>query len=129
MTPEERQHRIREIAQRVAVRLAEHWPEEGTHVNELEDFAERMGQEVQREVSEQVLREEAARQEGNQRACPCGGRATFPRFHGLWRVTAAGRLRVLRAYYHCQHWGQGCCPADTRLGLGPAHTTPPPRPA
>jgi hypothetical protein len=124
MTPEEHQRRIREIAERVAERLVEQWPETGAHVNELEDFAERMGQEVQREVSEQVLREEAERKEGNDCACSCGGRATFQRFHGLWIVTAAGRLRVRRAYYHCERCGQGCCPADGRLGLGPANTTP-----
>ena len=102
MNPEERQRQIREIAERVAERLAEQWPAAGAHVNDLEDFAERMGQEVQREVSEHVLQEEAERKEGNQWACPCGGRATFQRFHGLWIVTAAGRLRVLRAYYHCE---------------------------
>ena len=124
MNPEERQRQIREIAERVAERLAEHWPEAGTHVNELEAFAERMGHEVQREVSEQVLGDEAARKEGNQCACPCGGRAFFQRFHGLGIVTAAGRLRVRRAYYHCTRCGQGLCPADARLGLGPANTTP-----
>ena len=124
MTPEEHQQRIQEIAQRVAERLVAHWPETGAHVNELEDFAERMGQEVQREVSEAVLREEAERKEGNECACPCGARATFQRFHGLWIVTAAGRLRVRRAYYHCVRCGQGDCPADARLGLGTANTTP-----
>jgi hypothetical protein len=124
MNPEERQRHIREIAERVAERLVEHWPSPGAHVNDLEDFAERMGQEVQREVSEQVLREEAERKEGNTCACPCGGRATFQRFHGLGIVTAAGRLRVRRAYYHCKSCGAGWCPADGRLGLGPANTTP-----
>ena len=124
MTPEERQRLIREIAERVAERLTERWPAEGAHINDLEDFAERLGQEVQREVSEHVLQEEAARRDGNQCACPCGGCATFQRFHGLWILTAAGRLRVRRAYYHCENCGQGFCPADARLGLGPANTTP-----
>lgn len=127
MTPAEHQRRIREIAERVAERLAEHWPEPGAHVNDLEDFAERMGREVQREVSEQTIREEAERKEGNHCACPranCKGRALFQRFHGLGLVTAAGRLRVVRAYYLCERCGHGFCPADTRLGLGPAHTTP-----
>ncbi|HEU4753753.1 MAG TPA: hypothetical protein VFU47_11655, partial [Armatimonadota bacterium] len=124
MTAEERQHRIQEIAQRVAERLADQWPAAGAHVNDLEDFAERVGHEVQREVSAEVLQEEAARKEGNQSACPCGGRATFQRFHGLWIVTGAGRLRVRRAYYECRQCGRGHCPADARLGLGPAHTTP-----
>lgn len=127
MSPEEHQRRIREIAERVAARLAEHWPEPGAHINELEDFAERMGREVQREVNEQVIREEAERKEGNHCACPrpgCGGRALFQRFHGLGLVTAAGRLRVRRPYYLCERCGHGFCPADLRLGLGPANTTP-----
>lgn len=124
MTPEEREQRIQEIARRVAERLADEWPVPGTHINELEDFAERVGHEVQREVSEQVLRDEAVRKEGNSQACSCGGRATFQRFHGLDLVTVAGRLRVQRAYYYCAGCGQGHCPADARLGLGPASTTP-----
>jgi len=124
MSPEERLRRIREVADRLAERLVDQWPEEGAHINDLEDFAERMGQSVQRELSEDVLQDEAARKEGNQSACPCGGRATYQRHHGLTLRTAAGRLRVQRAYYHCARCGRGFCPADARLGLGPGHTTP-----
>lgn len=124
MTPEERQRRIRELAERVAERLAEQWPEEGASINDLEDFAERMGHSVQREVSEQVLQEEAQRKEGNPCACACGGTATYQRHHGLTIVTAAGRQRVERPYYRCHRCGRGWCPADLRLGLGPANTTP-----
>ena len=54
MTPEERQRRIREIADRLAERLAERWPEEDAHVNALEDFAERIGRDLQGELSERV---------------------------------------------------------------------------
>jgi hypothetical protein len=124
MTPEERQRRIREIAQRVAERVAEHWPAEGADINDLEDFAERMGHDLQREISERALGEEAERKEGNQSACSCGGTATFQRYHGLTLVTAAGRLRLRRAYYHCERCGRGHCPADARLRLGPSNTTP-----
>lgn len=125
MTPEERQRHIREVAERVAERLVDQWPQEGAHINELEDFAERMGQSVQREVSERVLQDEAARKEGNQCPCPdCAGTALFQRYHWLTLVTAAGRQPVRRPYYHCRTCGQGHCPADRRLGLGPGHTTP-----
>lgn len=124
MTPEERQRRIDELAKRLAERLAEQWPETGADINDLEDFAERMGQDVQRELIERTLPEEAERKEGNQSACPCGGTATFKRYHGLTVVTAAGRVRVRRAYYHCAGCGQGHCPADGRLRLGPGNTTP-----
>jgi hypothetical protein len=124
MTPEERERRIREIAERMAERLVEQWPEEGADINDIEDFAERLGQDVQREISAQILQRQAERKEGNQTTCPCGGTATYQRHHGLTLVTAAGRLRVRRAYYHCERCGKGRCPADARLRLGPSNTTP-----
>lgn len=124
MTPEERQRRIREVAERLAERLAEQWPEEGADINDIEDFADRLGQDVQRELREQILPHEAERKEGNQTTCPCGGTATYQRHHGLTLVTAAGRVRVRRAYYHCSRCGKGHCPADARLRLGTANTTP-----
>lgn len=124
MTPEERQCHIREISERVAERLAAEWPEGDAHINDLEDFAERVGQDLQREVSERTLREQAERKEGNRIACPCGGTATYRRHQELTVVTAAGRIRVRRAYYRCARCGVGQCPADARLGLGPANTTP-----
>jgi hypothetical protein len=124
MTPEERECRIRELAERLAERLVQQWPEAGTDINDLEDFAERIGQDVQQEIIERTLPEEAERKEGNQSACPCGGTASFQRYHGLTVVTAAGRVRVRRAYYHCERCGKGHCPADGRLRLGPSNTTP-----
>lgn len=124
MSPEERQRRIREVADRLAERLAEQWPETGADINDIEDFADRLGQDVQRELREQILPHEAERKEGNQSACPCGGTATYQRHHGLTLVTAAGRVRVLRAYYHCSRCRKGHCPADARLRLGPGNTTP-----
>jgi hypothetical protein len=124
MTPEERQQRIREIAEKLAERLAEQWPEVGADINDIEDFADRLGQDVQREIREQILPHEAERKDGNQTSCPCGGTATYQRHHGLTLVTAAGRVRVRRAYYHCEQCGKGHCPADARLRLGPSNTTP-----
>lgn len=124
MNPEERQRIIREIAERVAERLVLQWPKPGADIDDLEDFAERMGRDVQREISEQALPEEAERKEGNGAACACGGTALFQRYHGLTLVSAAGRVRVRRAYYHCGSCGQGHCPADGRLRLGPGNTTP-----
>lgn len=124
MSPEERERRIREVADRLAERLAEQWPEDGADINDLEDFAERMGHDIQREISERTLQPEAERKESNQSTCACGGQATFQRYHGLTLATAAGRVRVRRAYYHCAACGQGQCPVDARFRLGPANTTP-----
>lgn len=124
MNPEERERRIREIAERLAERLAAEWPEGNLTVNEIEDLAERVGHDVQREITDGFLREEAARKEGHQAACSCGGTATYRRHNELTVVTAGGRVRVRRAYYYCPSCRKGHCPADRRLGLGPANTTP-----
>lgn len=124
MSREERKRHIREIAERLAEQLTAAWPEDDLTTNAIEDLAERLGHDVQREISDRLLGDEAARQEGNQAACPCGGCATYRGHNGLTLVTAAGRARVRRAYYYCDHCREGHCPADQRLGLGPANTTP-----
>ena len=124
MPPTEREGHIREIAQRLAERLAAEWPEGDLTINQIEDLAEQLGHDVQAEVSARLLRETAARKEGHRAACPCGGWATYRRHYPLPIVTAAGRLAVQRAYYYCDHCRTGQCPADARLGLGPANTTP-----
>jgi len=61
MTHEERQPRICEMSDRLAKWLTEHWPESGADINVLEDFAERMGQELHRQFIERTLPEEAER--------------------------------------------------------------------
>jgi hypothetical protein len=124
MTPEERERRIREIAERLAERLDTEWREGDLTVNDIEELAERVGQEVQREITERFLREEAVRKEGPHTACPCGATATYRGRNALTVVTTGGRVRVERAYYYCGSCRQGHCPADARLGLGPANTTP-----
>jgi len=77
MTPEERERRIREIAERLAQRLDEAWPEGHLTVNAIEDLAERLGHEVQREFTERFLREAAERKDGLQTRCPCGGAVIY----------------------------------------------------
>jgi len=124
MTPEERDRRIREIAERVAERLDAEWPEGNLTLNDIEDLAERVGHDVQREITDRFLQKEATRKAGPRTACPCGGVAIYRRRQALTLLTTGGRVRVQRAYYYCSACRQGHCPADVRLGLGPANTTP-----
>ena len=124
MTPEERQAKIREIANRLAERLEREWPATDADITDLEDTAERAGREVMREVSEELLREQAEPRPGNQTACPCGARATFRGYHERTVVTAHGRIPMRRAYYYCRTCRQGHCPLDRQWRLGRGHTTP-----
>ena len=127
MTPEERQARRRkleEIAHRVVERLEREWPAADAHINDLEDLTERVGRELMREVTAELLRERAPRRDGNESACACGGAAPYKGDQALILVTAHGRLPIQRAYFYCARCRQGHCPLDREWGLGPAHTTP-----
>lgn len=124
MTPEERRCKLEAIAQRVVDRLEREWPADTAHINDLEDLAERVGREMMREVTAELLRERAPRRAGNESACACGGAAPYKGDQALTLVTAHGRLPIRRAYFYCDRCRQGHCPLDQQWGLGPAHTTP-----
>jgi hypothetical protein len=121
---QERQERVRRIAERLAERLEQEWPEGDLHINEIEELAERLGRDVMRDITREVLPEPHRPKPGNQRACACGKQARYRGMSGLTLVTTHGRLRVRRAYYYCAACGTGHCPLDREWGLGPGNTTP-----
>jgi hypothetical protein len=121
---QEREARIRRIADRMTERLQREWPDGKASINELEDLAERLGREVMREVTTEVLRDQSQQRQGNQSACACGQQAFYRGQYPLKVVTASGRVRLRRAYYYCAHCGKGHCPLDREWGLGSANTTP-----
>lgn len=120
----EREAQIEALLRQYREQLEQTLPEGPLDINQIEEVAERVSHEVQRELTERLVQEELERDEGNQTACACGGSARFRGRYAQEIVTAAGRLRVRRAYFYCVACGQGGCPADRRLGLGPANTTP-----
>lgn len=124
MTPEEREQKIREITERLAERLRQQWPDESVPLSEIEDVVGRVGGDTLRELTEEMLREQVQRREGNQCACPCGKRAVFRGYYGLTVTTEYGKVRLRRAYFYCAACQHGHCPVDRELGLGPAQTTP-----
>jgi hypothetical protein len=124
MTPEEREQRIRELAEAFASRLRQTWPEGEADITRIEEIAGELGTSVSEAVTEELGREQAERAEGNQTLCPCGQVARYRGHYGLGVLTAHGRLRVARAYFYCNACGHGFCPLDRRWGLGPAHATP-----
>lgn len=124
MTPHEREQKIRDITDRLADRLRESWPDSSVPLSEVEDLVGRVGGETLRELTEELLREQVERREGNQSACGCGHRATYRGHYSLTVLTEHGAVRLRRAYYYCTACGTGQCPADRELGLGPARTTP-----
>src|SRR5687767_14107394 len=122
--PKERQQKIDRIVERVRERLEAEWPEGETDATGVEEIVSRIEREVLREVTEEMLREQSQRRQGNQSACACGGVARYRKDSALEVVTLFGRVRVARPYYYCSRCGEGHCPLDARWGLGPGNTTP-----
>jgi len=56
--------------------------------------------------------------------CPCGARAQYRGRHEKTFVSALGRLRLERAYYHCDRCRSGFCPRDQALRLQLFSLTP-----
>jgi hypothetical protein len=120
----DRTRKLDEIARRFRERLEQDWPEGETDATGVEEIVGRIEREVLREVTEEMLREQSQRREGNQRACPCGGSARYRKDSVLEVVTLFGRVQVERPYFYCRQCREGHCPTDARWGLGPGHTTP-----
>lgn len=56
--------------------------------------------------------------------CPCGAQAQYRGRHEKTFTSALGRLRLERAYYHCDRCESGFCPRDRALGLEKFSLTP-----
>jgi hypothetical protein len=121
---QERQEKIRRISERVKERLQQEWPDGPTHINQIEEMAERIGREVMHEITSEMLPEQTEPKPDNQRACACGAMARYRSLTWLMLVTTHGRIRVRRPYFHCAACGKGHCPLDAAWNLGPANTTP-----
>jgi hypothetical protein len=125
MEDAEREAKIRELAEAYAERLRQAWPVGEADLTRIEELAEHIGSTTNRELTEELVRKQAEQELVRETACPeCGGVTHFKGRYEQEVVTAQGRVRVARAYYHCAACGKGSCPLDQRWGLGPANTTP-----
>jgi hypothetical protein len=120
----ERQQKIDRIMERMRVRLEQEWPDGETDATGVEEIVSRIEREVLREVTEEMLRVQSQRRQGNQSACACGATARYRKDSTLEVVTLFGRVRLERPYFYCSRCGEGHCPLDRQWGLGPGNTTP-----
>jgi hypothetical protein len=125
MDAQQREAKIRELAEAYAERLRQAWPEGETDVTGIEELADRVGSATNRDLTEELLRKQAEQEPVRETACPhCAGKTRFKSRYEQEVVTAQGRVRVRRAYYYCRACRTGFCPLDQVWGLGPANTTP-----
>src|SRR3954470_16201384 len=101
MSPEERRRKLEQIAARVVDRLDREWPAQDAHINDLEDLAERVGRELMREVTEELVRERSQRKAANHSTCPrCQQPARFAGYAARAYSTLHGRFPVSRPYFY-----------------------------
>src|SRR5436190_128551 len=81
-------------------RLQQEWPDGPTHINQIEEMAERIGREVMHEITSEMLSEQTEPKPDNQSACACGAMARYRSLNWLMLVTTHGRIRVRRPYFH-----------------------------
>ena len=125
MEAEEREAKIRELAAAYAERLRRSWPQGTMDITRLEEISEGVGGETNRELTEELVREQAAQEPVRKTACPdCAGKTRYKGRYEEEVVTVQGRVRVRRRYYYCAACHEGSCPLDRAWGLGPANTTP-----
>jgi hypothetical protein len=87
-------------------------------LEQLEETAEQVGNEVKRDIEAEVLQEEGSGDCGTQTACACGALARYVADYTRRFVTRHSVLMLERAYYYCRSCRKGFCPLDVRLQLG-----------
>lgn len=87
-------------------------------LEQIEDTAEEVGNQVKRDIQEQIIRQEGTGDCGKQSACSCGAPARYVADYTRRVVTRHGVVWLERAYYHCKACRSGFCPLDIRLGIG-----------
>lgn len=102
MDADDREAKIRELTEAYEKRLRDAWPEGDVDITRIEELVERIGGASNQDLAEQWIREQARREGIQETACPsCAGRARYKGQYAQEVITAHGRVRVGRAYYHC----------------------------
>lgn len=120
----ERDRKLDELARRYRERLARQWPEGDADITQIEERVGRVERETLREITEEMVREQTGKRQGNQTSCPCGATALYRKQASITLVTAYGRIRAERAYFYCASCRDGHCPQDAAWGIGLGHATP-----
>lgn len=89
-------------------------------LSELETAVKQMTHQLGNAVISQTLEAQDGKYPADQATCPhCGGSAKYVRRRAGRVITLQGRVTYRRAYYGCEHCGQGHSPLDERLGIKP----------
>ncbi len=122
-TPEE-EALIQKLLAQYEVQLRRALKKKPTTLEQIEDTAEEVGNQVKRDIEEQVIRKQGTGDQGPKATCACGQFARYVSDYPKRWVTRHGEFHIDRAYYYCRACGTGFCPVDARLGLTSGEYSP-----
>src|SRR5258708_109749 len=119
----DREERIARILRTVEERLRKELPEGPQTLDEIEETTEQLGEEIKREIQQEILDFHGTGYDGKRLACSCGGISRYKADNVRLLVTLHGEQAVARAYYYCSLCKRGFHPLDNILGLGRGQCT------
>lgn len=114
----DREERIARILRAVEERLRRELPEGPQTLDQIEEATEQIGEEIKREIQQEILDAHGTGYGGTTLLCSCGGICRHKSDQVRHVVTLHGEQPVARAYYYCSACKRGFHPLDRVLGLG-----------
>src|SRR5437660_12930268 len=97
----DREERITRILRAVEERLRRELPEGPQTLDQIEEATEQIGEEIKREIQQEILDARGTGYWGTTLLCSCGGKCRFKSDKVRLIVTLHGEQPVARAYYYC----------------------------
>lgn len=123
-SPQEEEALIQTLLTRYETQLRRALAQRPRTLEQMEDCAEDIGNQVKRDLQTEIVGQEGTGEEGKQIACACGKQARYVADYSRRYVTRHGVLSLERAYYYCGSCRHGFCPLDIRLGIGRSEYSP-----
>ena len=120
---ETREEKIKRIMEQTRRLLQENFPRKGSTIDQIEESAEKIGEQIKCEIEESATAQEGRGYVGRFAICGCGCAARYVRVYGKEWQTTHGLLVIPRAYYYCRECREGFSPLDCTLGLDSGSTS------
>ena len=118
---EAREEQIARILKRVEDRLRKEMPSGPQTLEEIERDVEEIGEEIKRDIQDEVLDALGTGHAGKTLPCSCGSASRYRGDFVRSIVTLQGEQAIARSYYYCGSCRKGFHPLDRALALGRGH--------
>lgn len=114
----DKEEQIARILKAVEERLRRELPDGPQTLDQIEEATEQLGEEIKREIQQEILDALGTGYSGRTLLCSCGQMCRYKSDNVRLVVTLHGEQPVARAYYYCSLCKRGFYPLDRILKLG-----------